>query len=238
MQYTKETLRNYSAMMKSKVDEFRGKVNESHVSFSSGNMKIGRVLNVSIASGLTCGNCGHCLPFCYDIKAALRFPEVKIARAKNTAIAEMDRDRYFSEIDAKMSRRKKNLYFRFHQGGEIMDYDYLERMIEIAKRHPEYKCIWTYTKMHSLVNMYVKKHGGSIEKAIPENMVIMFSEWDGLKMYNPYGFPVFTVRLKDGNKNHEKEWFETLWKCPGNCDICKEEKRGCMAGESTFADEH
>ena len=46
------------------------------------------------------------------------------------------------------------------------------------------------------------------------------------------------TKLKDGNKNHPAEYFNSLYECPGNCDICKAIHRGCVAGENTFAKEH
>lgn len=238
MTYRFETLREYTRRMRAAIKKAAERLAGLHVHFSQGNTKIGRVLNVSTASGVCCGNCSQCLKYCYDIKAALRFPEVFTARAENTAIAIGDRERFFAEISEKMDRRRRNLYFRWHQGGEILDADYFERMVQNAAEHPAYECIWTYTKMHHIVNDYVRTHGGSIAAAIPANMVVMFSEWDGIPLVNPYGFPVFSVRLAAGNKNHGPEYFRQLWKCPGNCDICKKAGRGCIAGESTFADEH
>ena len=88
------------------------------------------------------------------------------------------------------------------------------------------------------MNTYVAEHGGSMAAAIPGNLVIMFSEWDGLKLDNPYGFPTFSVKMAAGNKNHPAEYFETLFRCPGNCDICKENNVGCVGGMDTYNDEH
>lgn len=238
MRYQESTLRGYVKTMKNRIKKALDNLSAIHVHFSKGNSKIGKVLNVSTASGLNCGNCTHCLPFCYDIKACLRFPEVMTARAENAALAMYDRDRFFAEIDKKMSNRKKNKYFRWHQGGEILDYEYFCEMVENAKRHSDYECIWTYTKMYWIVNRYVMEHGNSRKTAIPANMVIMFSEWDGLTIDNPYNFPIFTVKLAAGNVNHEESFFEKLWKCPGNCDVCKKYHRGCIANESTYANEH
>lgn len=238
MRYQQSTLKGYVKKMKAEIKKAIDKLSSIHVHFSKGNTKIGRVLNVSTASGICCGNCKECICFCYDIKAALRFPEVMTARAENTAIATMDRERFFAEIDKKMTARRKNKYFRWHQGGEILDYEYFCDMVENARNHSDYECIWTYTKMHWIVNKYVAEHGGTKEKAIPANMVIMFSEWDGIPLDNPYNFPVFTVKLAAGNKNHDESYFNNLWKCPGNCDICKKAKRGCIASETTYTDEH
>ena len=92
--------------------------------------------------------------------------------------------------------------------------------------------------MYHIVNMYVVNHGGNRAAAIPGNLHILFSEWDGMPLVNPFDFPIFTCRLKGGNKNHDDDFFKTMHKCPGNCDICKAAGRGCPAGESSYADEH
>lgn len=234
--FKKETLQKVSRQAKTMLHEKQGRIDHLHVSFSNGNSKIGRVLNVSVMPLLTCGNCGQCGPYCYDIKACVQYKNVLNARVNNTAMVFWARDRYFEEIDIKMFRRKKNKFMRWHVGGEIPDYDYFCRMVEIAKHHPDF-IIWTYTKMYHFVNRYCKEHGGSKE-CIPAHFHIMFSEWDGTKMDNPYNFPMFTCKLKDGNKNHSPEYFTGLYKCPGNCDVCKAAGRGCLASETTYADEH
>lgn len=244
----KNSIRNLMKKASEKVGYYeKMPVNNVKVTVSDGNMKIGRVLNFSKMPGLSCGNCSHCLPYCYDMKACAAYPSCLDARCRNYVLMLSDagRDRVFDAIAARMTNRKRqeNRYYRHDVGGELMDIDELERLVLLAKIRPNYK-LWTYTKMHALVNLYVKQHGGSREKAIPKNLIIMFSEWDGMPLINPYGFPIFTVKMKNGNKNHKPEYFERLYKCPGNCDLCKPEKsydgkpHGCIAGEDTYNDEH
>lgn len=229
-----ETIKKYVQTMSTAVNTARADVKRRHVVFSSENRKIGRVLNVSTAPIVTCGHCAHCSGHCYDIKACLQYPGAMNARANNTAIATMDRVRFFSEIGEKMDRRRKNLYMRFHVGGEIMDMDYLNRMINTAREHgARYKSIWTYTKEHELVNEYVKSHGGN-KRCVTDYITVMFSHWYGTEVINPYGFPVFwTVATQEDVDRCRADG--VTWKCPGNCDICKEAYRGCIAGESVYA---
>ena len=209
-------------------------VDKVKMCISTGNNKIGRVLNVSLPPIVTCGNCAHCMYYCYDIKACLQYPDTVIdARVRNLHVLLNDRNEYFARIDKKMSRRRKNKYFRWHVAGDIIDYDYFDRMIENARRHPDYEAIWTYTKMYDIVNAWIDANGID---AIPGNFHIMFSKWDGVPMNNPYGLPIFACKLKDGNKD-VMPW-DNMYNCPGNCDICKECKRGCMSGENTYANEH
>lgn len=210
-----------------------------HVRISGGNRKIGLVMNVSLAPIITCGKmCKHCRGLCYDIKACLQYVNVRIARAINTALALYDMPRYFAEIEAAINRRRVNKYFRWHVAGDIISAEYFAMMVEIARRHPDF-IFWTYTKQYALVNAYIAAHGNSKEAAIPANLHIMFSEWKIVKndkviaipFPNPYGMPIFTIRFAE-------EEIPNLFKCPGNCDFCKQHICGCIAGQSTYNDAH
>lgn len=237
MSYKKESIVKLVKSLKNRKAFFLSELKKGLAKkaiISNGNRKIGKVLNVSLAPILCCGNCSKCKLYCYDIKACLQHENVLDARAFNTALQEFDRDRFFRDIDDKMSRRRKNKYFRYHVSGDIPDMDYLKRMIKTAVDHPDFT-IWTYTKMYSLVNQYCNENG---RDAIPKNLHIMFSKWDGLPMDNPYKFPVFACRLKAGNVDTSEDWFAKVYKCPGNCDLCKEKKLGCIGGMDTYADEH
>ena len=238
MAYKKETIINLVNKANAIAAEIIGNTDSYHVCISKGNRKIGLVMNVSLAPVLSCGNCGHCCKYCYDIKACLRFVKnVLFNRVKNLVIAREDRERFFREIREAIRRRKKNFFFRWHVAGDILNSEYFAEMVAIAKEF-DYFTFWTYTKMYDIVNNYVANNGGSRAAAIPENLKIMFSEWDGMPMNNPYHFPVFAVKLIAGNKDRRPEEFDMMYKCPGNCDICKKICRGCIAGEDTYNDEH
>lgn len=200
---------------------------------STGNTKIGRVLNVSLMPVMTCGNCEHCMGYCYDVKACVRYPDTVIdARMRNTVLLQRDRNLYFQYIIDKCARRRKNLFFRWHVAGDIVDIDYLDRMVAIARMFPNFR-FWTYTKMYSLVNEYVRTHGDNRQTAIPSNLSIMFSEWSGTEMPNPYNFPTFACRLKA-----EADKVMTGYHCTGNCDVCKANGCGCVVGQTSWIDEH
>lgn len=200
---------------------------------SKGNSKIGKVMNVSLVPIDTCGGCisgrCKCWEICYDIRSCVQYDNVMKARVRNTIIAMNDRDRFFDDIDKAMARRKKNKMLRWHVGGEIPDFDYFCRMVDIAKKHPDFYC-WTYTKCYWIVNQYCDQFG---RDAIPANFTIMFSEWRGYDMHNPYGFPEFRVVFKDDPLPHPAGFY-----CPGNCDICKALHKGCIAAMTTYANEH
>lgn len=233
--YSKESLKKVVDQLDDLISFYK-RLDPDHIreSISAGNRKIGRVLNVSLAPVITCANCGECCKLCYDIKADLQYFNVRDARARNTVLAMYHREEYFRRIREKCARRRRNKFFRWHVAGDILDLEYFAEMVNIAREFPDFK-FWTYTKAYFIVNEYCRRYG---RESIPENLKVMFSKWDGMPMLNPYNFPEFACKLKDGNKDTTPEEFGKMYKCPGNCDICKAACRGCIAGENTFADEH
>ena len=219
------------------------------VCISKGNRKIGRVMNVSLMPVMTCANCKECKFLCYDIKACNQYKNTVLpARMRNTVLAKYYRDEYFKQISDAMNRRRKNKYFRWHVAGDMMDADYFNRVIENAIAHPDF-VIWTYTKNYAVVNAWVDAHGGidaigyrlqpngdlTAYLKVAPNLNIMFSEWRGLEMVNPYHFPEFRVVFKDDAVKPDEK---TNFYCSGNCDICKASGRGCLAGENVYCNEH
>ena len=232
MGYKAETIRKLLRLFDETIDWYLGMPELPGICISTGNDKIGHVLNVSQPPIRTCANCSGCSKICYDVRDCLRFTNTTLdARVRNYVLLMRDRDEYFRLIDQRMSRRRKNKYFRWHVGGDIVDYDYFDRMVKNARNHPDF-VIWSYTKNYALVNKYVREHGGSPELAIPANFTIMFSEWRGMPMDNPYNFPEFRVVFKDDAVKPRGFY------CPGNCDTCKKLNRGCIAGEITYCNEH
>ena len=212
---------------KARYDEIP--VSEIKLCISKGNIKIGRVMNVSLPPILTCKNCRECRHLCYDIKACLQYPQTVIdARIRNLSVLLRDRDEYFRRIEQAISRRRTNKYFRWHVAGDILDIDYFDRMVGIAARHPDFK-FWAYTKNYADVNGWVDAHGGM--DAIPSNLSVMFSEWRGMPMENPHGFPEFKVVFKDEQR-------PTGFYCPGNCDVCKAGNCGCVNRQTVYCMEH
>lgn len=228
-----ETIEKITSIAMSLYDSYMEELENNEyvkMSFSNGNDKIGHTLNVSTMPGFTCRNFKECINTCYAERCASYHGKSVIdAWIRNTVILKVDRDRYFREIDEKMTRRRTNKFFRWHVSGDIPDYDYFVRMVEIAKKHPDFK-IWTYTKNYWFVNKYCDTYG---RDAIPENFSFMFSAWPGCKMKNPYNFPIFNFVPKGSDV------FPDLPFCPGNCDVCKTNGgRGCIAGEPMNVREH
>ena len=227
--YSMETIQKVVRLMNSRADELRAiPVEQIPLAISKGNRKIGLVMNVSLPPILSCANCAGCSKLCYDIKACVQYPQTVIdARMRNYSVLLRDRNEYFARIEQAISRRRKNKFFRWHVAGDIIDIDYFDRIVKIAREHSDFK-FWTYTKNYAVVNRWCDEHGAD---AIPANFSVMFSEWRGMPMNNPHGFPEFRVVFKDEQKPNG-------FYCPGNCDICKQNGRGCIARETVYCMEH
>jgi len=227
--FSNESLTKLAKLMNSKKADLLGKdVKEIKMCISSGNKKIGKTLNVSLPPIMTCANCKECKHLCYDVKACLQYPDTVIdARMRNYVILMKDRNEYFERIQKKLNKRRTHKYFRWHVAGDIIDIDYFDRMVKIAKNNPQFK-FWTYTKNYKVVNEWMSKPGG---EKLPDNFSVMFSEWRSVEMINPYGFGEFRVVFKGEEKPNG-------FYCPGNCDECIKNERGCITNETVYCNEH
>lgn len=229
--YTNEGIKKAIDGIKQAIEQANSApLEELKVCISDGNKKIGNTLNVSLPPVITCGNCSGCMRYCYDIKAVLQYANVRSARAKNYSILTRSPEKYFSEIVKKLEKRRKNKFFRWHVSGDIPNYEYLCSMVYIARLFPSFR-FWTYTKRYDIVNQYVREHGGN-RACVPSNLSIMFSEWRGMPMVNPFGFPEFRVVMKGEKKPENVKW------CCGNCNVCIHANSHCVKGETVYCMEH
>lgn len=229
--YTPESLKRFYDKAKKSIDFYMDLYKKDpgavKVCITNGNRKIGNVMNISLLPIFTClSNCHICKFYCYDIKACLQYANVIMARVRNSVLLWCDEKEYFRQIEDRISRRRKNKYFRWHVSGDIISETYFTHMVEIAIKHPDFR-FWTYTKQYSLVNRWCDKFG---RETIPENLVVMFSKWDGVEMDNRYNFPTFTALDDLIGFNG--------FICPGNCQTCINNKTGCVYGESSATKIH
>lgn len=200
--------------MCNKAAEMALNIDEQHVFISTGNRKTGfAVPSVSLIPVKDCGNCSSCSRLCYDIRNDM-YPSVMDTRARNSAIAHNAVDRYFREIETAC---KAFRFFRWHIGGDILDYNYLLGVIRVAVNNPGCSFL-IFTKMYDLVNRFVEAGG-----VIPSNLQIIFSDWPGAKMDNPYNFPTSSPVFADGTTAAPADAIE----CPGDCSSCAVMGAGC-----------
>lgn len=226
MSYSVSVLKKYHDEMESMIAWYaQFPVESLEVCISNGNMKVGNVPNVSLPADFTCPNCSTCTKDCYDKKACIQYKNVLKARARNYSILKRNYELYWQQIRSKIAKLKTK-YFRFHVSGDIISEMYFSDMVKTARMFPHIR-FWTYTKAFESVNEYVRTHGGRRDKAIPENLSVMFSAWtDKLIPENPYGFPVF---LAMAEKQEKPEGFMY---CPSDCSWCIAHHTGCPYGKN------
>lgn len=195
-------------------------MNQIHVSISPGNSKTGHLVpSVSLPQGVFCPQDAPCFyeGTCYVKNIDWR-PNVADAYERNYIILTEDPEQFWREVDAAI---KMNFAFRYHVSGEIPDKEYLERMIREAEMNPHCKQL-VFTKKYDLVNEYFDEHG--IESK-PSNLQIIFSEWIGYPMNNPYHFPVARVLYATDEITPDMKI------CGGNCSECVCRNTGCWVLE-------
>jgi len=230
--FSKQSLINYREGIERALDWYaRFPVESLEVCISSGNRKVGKIPNVSLPPILTCPHCDKCCTECYDIKACLQYANVRNARARNLSILRRNFALYWEQLRAKLARKRKLTHFRFHVGGDMISAEYFKEMVKTARMFPHVR-FWTYTKAHEIVNEYVRTHGKTKAKAIPDNLKIMFSVWEGMTCNNPYRFGTFIVVMEGQTPP------KGVWHCTGDCGLCIKANRGCIIGETSWIHKH
>lgn len=210
-----DAMRTRLAKMINARDMFAADLDNNHVFISAGNRKTGfAVPSVSLIPVADCGNCAVCSRLCYDLRNDCIYNGVTDTRARNSAIARFDRARYFREISGACRAFR---FFRWHIGGDILDADYFAGMIATAVENPGCTFL-AFTKMYDIVNAYVAAGG-----VIPSNFQLIFSDWPGAKMQNPYNFPTSSPVFADGTTAAPADAVE----CPGDCSNCAVMGSGC-----------
>lgn len=224
------------------------------ISMSKGNTKLGKdvytfntlpgehALTLKDGTVLTnvLGTCAGCCEGCenggcYAVRdAKLHSNSIIPAQGKNTVIMRNSYDDGFAQIKAMLIAKKVKI-MRWHSSGEIIDYDYLLRMVQLAKELPNVK-FYFYTKRFDEVSRYIDEYG-----TFPENLICNLSAWrDNLKPYtNLSGLnqfiwddgsdpalaklphcPAVSAPTKQGGKGHE------TGKTCSECGICYSKNNG------------
>ena len=201
---------------------------EAKVSISAGNNKMGQIKSVALPPVITCKNCATCQKKCYAKRMYNNGskPTIKKAWDRNLEILKNDRDSYFLQVKAAAMTQR---YFRWHVSGDIIDIDYLDRMVKIARelKHTEFLA---FTKNYEDVNEYFETHKK------PRNLhLIMSLPFTGATIDNPHNLPTAAVIMKGTEPQDD-------WKiCGGNCFECACRGVGCWQlkkGETIAFAEH
>lgn len=197
------------------------------IKISKGNEKMGAIKSVSLPPVTTCRPGAPCIKNCYA-RRLQRFPNVKNAYENNLELYLYNPCSFFDQVTAAAEKEK---FFRWNVSGDIVDMDFFRFMCGTAKvcSNTKFLC---FTKKYEIVNNFIKEGG-----TIPENLIIIFSVWDGLKLENQYDFPVAHVVPKET----AGQWGNN--ECTGNCLICAIENKRCWSfspggADSVFLVEH
>ena len=189
---------------------------ENRIHISKGNTKLGAIANISLPPVCTCRPDAPCATDgCYALKFYKMYPACRNAWDENLDYYNADADGFFADLEREICTQR---YFRWFVSGDMPTADFFERMVALAKALPktDFLC---FTKQFEIVNEYCKANGG--RSAVPSNIHLMFSGWEGLEVPNPYNFPSTAV-FKDIAE------VEDDWKiCGGNCPACVCRNTGC-----------
>lgn len=208
-----------------------GSVEEYNITISTSNSKLGGFIpTINQPPKITCCEC-KCREKCYACKGNFRFANVQMSMQNNLEFYNKYSDLYFNAINDFISNGLTIYkYFRYHSSGDIVNYNYLLKMVELAKNNPitTFLC---FTKKFDFVNRYIKENG-----ELPQNLTIVFSAWDKtFKVNNPYNLPIAYVDFK---KKSENPTLPTDYiECENDCEKCLK----CWhlrKGESVIFKEH
>lgn len=185
------------------------------VKISLTNAKLGgKIPSINLPAGLTCRADAPCQKGCYAKKGNWLYKNVKKSLEENLNTYLNNPKQYFNEIVNFLNDNDVTYkFFRWHSSGDIVNYDYLLGMVDVAKRCKKTKFL-CFTKKFFFINHYLKSN------ELPKNLKIVFSAWDKtFEVLNPYNMPVTYVNFKDKSKNADIPEFAIP--CIGDCKSCK-----------------
>jgi hypothetical protein len=170
---------------------------------SKGNIKLGKIPNISLPPVVTCRPKTPCAKMCYANKAMRLYPSARRAWQENLEfLMSRGHDAYFSEIEQWLDKESPE-YFRWHVSGDCPDEKYIVWLYSIALTFPGTQFMM-FTKRWDLLH--------SAEK-LPGNFSVVLSMWPGLA--NPKKFELPRAWLSTDKRKPEFHF-----KCPGKCDGC------------------
>lgn len=198
------------------------------VCISKGNSKMGAIHSVSLPAGVTCNPDAPCYKACYARRLAARRRQAGESYERNLRVYQTSKESFKLQIKAAAITQR---FFRFHVSGDIVDDDYFQMMVEIAREIPTCKFM-AFTKQYDIVNRWIEANGD-----LPENLQIIFSVWRGFDCPNIFALPEAHVAYRNGTHTARKDAVH----CKGNCTECCLAGEGCWnlhKGEQVEIDEH
>lgn len=176
---------------------------------TTGNSKLGSIQSINLPPAITCRPNTPCIKKCYARKGHFMYERVKNCYEENLRMFLEEPEQ--TEIDI-LSQVPAYGMVRYHSSGDIVNMDYFDMMIRIAKKCKNIKFL-CFTKKYELINEYLDNGN-----KIPKNLKIVFSGWVGLEMDNPYNLPTAYVEFKKGDADNRIK--KNAFLCGGNCVNC------------------
>jgi hypothetical protein len=217
------------------------------LNISEGNEKVGNVICFNLPIEYTCTHCCECYKnkLCYAEGGCYSFSDNQAKYSENLVFFRNHTKEEFVQAVQFCIDSIGYKLFRWFTCGDIVNRAFLECMVQIAKNNPGIE-FWSYTKKYGICNSFISDNGGTIEKALPSNLVIIFSHWlnsDGtyFPMDNPYNFPTSEFIPIGKEQLAEKATFICPCSDPSvsvTCETCENKCYRLKPGQSQALLEH
>jgi hypothetical protein len=167
---------------------------------STGNTKLGSIPSISLPPVKTCAPGVPCIKDCYARNIYKMYPNVRAQWDENLATWEENRMVYVDGVIEWLVENKPT-HFRWHIGGDLPDWHYLQWVSAIARTFVNVKFM-LFTKKYDLV----------VGKTFPENLCVILSMWPYLA--NP------TADVKRAWVRGDPRAPDNTFVCKGTCDEC------------------
>lgn len=179
----------------------------SKVTISKGNSKMGLIYSVSLPPIITCRADAPCKKGCYALKGAFLYKNVSSAYLNNYELYNNNPLEFELSI---LKQLPQYGVFRWHVSGDIINNEYLNMMVRLAKKLKNVKFL-AFTKKYEIVNEYLNNY------KLPKNLKIVFSAWNGLELENNHKLSVAYVYDKN---NIDERIPKDALPCNGDCNNC------------------
>lgn len=182
---------------------------------NNGNTKTGKNTQVfNLPPVTTCRKNAPCIKTCYARRYYNRYPAVKTCYNNN-----LEYVKTHSRTDVQTSIleqiKPSTKYLRWFASGDIPSIGFLLAITTVARKTPHIKH-WLYTKQYELVNSWL-----DLYRFFPDNLTVIFSEWQGLEFDNPHNLPIAYFNPKNGSYSLRDETDEVFNCTIGDCSKCK-----------------
>ena len=196
-------------------------MNNSKLSISKGNSKLGNIPSLSKTPVATCPKGVPCSSKCYAMKSYRMYPSVRTAWDKNTRLIKED----ILEVERQMKEyldKHTPAYFRVNVAGDIEDLIELALWYELALSYQDTRFL-IYTKNYALLerhtNLFMSLSDILPDFSIrPNNLVIYVSQWLGEDRRKEASKGLCNIA---GTFRSESDVPEGYYICRGDCRECK-----------------